>query len=83
MAPIIADYWERAEFPHHLVPKMARLNLGEHCFLLSTGCYLQSVSWAPAAAGCSLTAVSFLHVLPSWPGSSPECRLQAGRALSA
>jgi Acyl-CoA dehydrogenase, N-terminal domain len=28
VAPIIADYWERAEFPHHLVPKLARLGLG-------------------------------------------------------
>lgn len=28
VAPIIADYWERAEFPHELVPKCAPLNLG-------------------------------------------------------
>lgn len=28
MAPIIADYWERAEFPHHLVPKLAQLFSG-------------------------------------------------------
>lgn len=28
VAPVIADYWERAEFPHELVPKCAPLNLG-------------------------------------------------------
>ena len=28
MAPEIAQYWERAEFPHHMVPKLAKLNLG-------------------------------------------------------
>lgn len=28
MAPVIAPYWERAEFPHVLVPKLAKLGLG-------------------------------------------------------
>lgn len=27
MAPIISDYWERAEFPHQLVPGMAKLDI--------------------------------------------------------
>lgn len=27
MAPVIADYWERAEFPHTLVPSFAALGL--------------------------------------------------------
>lgn len=28
MAPIIADHWEHATFPHHLIPKLSKLNLG-------------------------------------------------------
>lgn len=28
VAPVIVDYWERAEFPFPLVPKLAALNLG-------------------------------------------------------
>lgn len=28
MAPIIADYWERAEFPHKIVPALAKLKIG-------------------------------------------------------
>lgn len=28
VAPIIAGFWERAEFPHELVPKLAKLGLG-------------------------------------------------------
>lgn len=27
VAPVIVDYWEKAAFPHALVPKMAALNL--------------------------------------------------------
>ena len=27
VAPIIADYWERAEFPHQIIPGMAQLNI--------------------------------------------------------
>ena len=27
IAPIIADYWERAEFPHQIIPGMAKLNI--------------------------------------------------------
>ncbi|KAI8474954.1 MAG: acyl-CoA dehydrogenase NM domain-like protein [Monoraphidium minutum] len=28
VAPVIVDYWERAEFPHELLPKLAALNAG-------------------------------------------------------
>ena len=28
MAPVIVDFWERAEFPHDLVPKLAELRVG-------------------------------------------------------
>lgn len=28
MAPVIADYWERAEFPFELLPKLSALGLG-------------------------------------------------------
>jgi len=28
VAPVIADYWEKAEFPFELVPKLSALNLG-------------------------------------------------------
>jgi glutaryl-CoA dehydrogenase len=28
VAPIIAQHWEKASFPHDLVPKLAKLNLG-------------------------------------------------------
>ena len=28
VAPVIAGYWEKAEFPHELVPKLAKLGLG-------------------------------------------------------
>lgn len=27
VAPIIADYWERAEFPYQIIPGMAKLNI--------------------------------------------------------
>ena len=27
VVPIINDYWERAEFPHHLIPKLAELGI--------------------------------------------------------
>ncbi len=27
VAPVIADYWERAAFPHQLVPKLAKLGV--------------------------------------------------------
>lgn len=42
VAPIIADYWERAEFPHHLVPKLAKLNLSG-ATLQGNGCPGQSI----------------------------------------
>ncbi|GMH37290.1 hypothetical protein BSKO_05163 [Bryopsis sp. KO-2023] len=28
VAPVITDYWEKAEFPHSLVPKIAQLGIG-------------------------------------------------------
>jgi hypothetical protein len=30
VAPIIADHWERASFPFEIIPKLRKLNLGEH-----------------------------------------------------
>ena len=48
MAPIIADYWERAEFPHELVPKLAKLNLGG-ATLKGNGCPGQSLIGAAMA----------------------------------
>lgn len=42
MAPIIAGYWERAEFPHELVPKIAKLGLGGGT-IKGFGCAGQSV----------------------------------------
>ena len=48
VAPIIADYWERAEFPHELVPKLAKLNLGG-ATLKGNGCAGQSLVGAAMA----------------------------------
>ncbi len=42
VAPIIAGYWERAEFPHEIVPKIAKLNLGGGT-IKGFGCAGQSV----------------------------------------
>ena len=42
MAPIIAAYWERAEFPHQLVSKLAKLNLSG-ATLQGNGCPGQSI----------------------------------------
>ena len=42
IAPVIAAYWERAEFPFELVPKLARLNLGG-ATLGGNGCPGQSI----------------------------------------
>lgn len=42
VAPIIASYWERAEFPHEVVPKLAKLNLGGGT-IKGFGCAGQSV----------------------------------------
>ena len=42
VAPIIADYWERAEFPHEIVPKIAKLGLGGGT-IKGYGCAGQSV----------------------------------------
>ena len=42
MAPVIADYWERAEFPYELVPKIAKLGLGGGT-IKGYGCAGQSV----------------------------------------
>ena len=48
MAPIIADYWERAEFPHELVPKLAKLGLSG-ATLKGNGCPGQSILAAVSA----------------------------------
>ncbi len=42
VAPIIAGYWERAEFPHEVVPKIAKLGLGGGT-IKGFGCAGQSV----------------------------------------
>ena len=42
VAPIIADYWERAEFPHEIIPKLAKLGLGGGT-IKGFGCAGQSV----------------------------------------
>ena len=42
VAPIIAGYWEKAEFPHELVPKIAKLGLGGGT-IKGHGCAGQSV----------------------------------------
>ena len=42
IAPVIADFWERAEFPHHLMPRLATLGLGG-ATLKGYGCPGQSV----------------------------------------
>ena len=39
---MIADFWERAEFPHHLIPRLATLGLGGGT-LKGYGCPGQSV----------------------------------------
>ena len=48
VAPVIADYWERAEFPHALVPKLAGLGLGG-ATIAGYGCPGQSVVGAAMA----------------------------------
>jgi acyl-CoA oxidase len=48
VAPIVADFWERAEFPHALVPKLARLGLGG-ATIKGYGCPGQSVVGAAMA----------------------------------
>lgn len=42
IAPVIANFWERAEFPHHLIPRLATLGLGGGT-LKGYGCPGQSV----------------------------------------
>jgi len=42
VAPIIAGYWERAEFPHEVVPKISKLGLGGGT-IKGFGCAGQSV----------------------------------------
>lgn len=48
VAPVIADYWERAEFPFPLVPKLAGLGLGGGT-ISGYGCPGQSVVGAAMA----------------------------------
>lgn len=45
VAPIIANHWENATFPHDLVPKLAKLNLGG-ATLKGHGCAGQSIMQA-------------------------------------
>ena len=49
MAPIIADYWERAEFPHEILPSFGKLNLGG-ATVKGYGCPGHSVVGAAMAA---------------------------------
>ena len=42
VAPIIAGYWDKAEFPHEIVPKLAKLGLGGGT-IKGNGCAGQSV----------------------------------------
>ena len=78
VAPIIADYWERAEFPHELVPKLAKLNLGG-ATLKGNGCPGQSLVGAAMAvieiARVDGSLSTFLMVWTShvcWgPGTAP------------
>lgn len=53
MAPIIAAYWERAEFPFELVPKLAKLGLSG-ATLKGNGCPGQSIL-AAVSTCCSTT----------------------------
>jgi len=58
VAPIVDDYWARAEFPHHLIPEVAKLGL---------------LDWADPASGATkpnnlmtgITALEFAHADPS------------------
>ena len=52
VAPVIAEYWERAAFPHQLVPKLAKLGVAGATlegWVLSALCALQCS--APEASG--------------------------------
>jgi acyl-CoA oxidase len=48
VAPVIADYWERAAFPFELVPRLAKLNLGG-ANINGYGCPGQSIMGAAMA----------------------------------
>jgi glutaryl-CoA dehydrogenase len=58
VAPIVDDYWARAEFPHHLIPEVAKLGL---------------LDWADPESGAhkpsnlmtGMTALEFSHADPS------------------
>ena len=52
MAPIIAAYWERAEFPFEVVPKLAKLSLSG-ATLKGNGCPGQSI--LAAVSTCTIT----------------------------
>ena len=60
VAPVIADYWERAAFPHQLVPRLAKLGVAgatlEGWVLLSQWalqCICTSSKWDPVHAAPS------------------------------
>ena len=52
VAPEIAQYWERAEFPHHMVPKLAKLNLGMPCLLLDFSVLQAFVHYTASCIRC-------------------------------
>jgi len=66
VAPVIADYWERAAFPNQLVPKFATLNIGG-ATLEGNGCPGQSVVEAGmviieiARVDCSMATFIMVH----------------------
>ena len=60
IAPGIAAFWEKAEFPHHLIPELAKLNLGG-ATLSEHGCAGQSI----LAAVRSLARLCPLQLLES------------------
>lgn len=55
VAPVIAQYWEKAEFPHGLVPKIGQLNIGGGT-LKGYGCQGLS-AMACAVAGVELVSI--------------------------
>lgn len=67
MAPIIADYWERAEFPHHLLPAISNLGIAgliskptptsKGMSLMSAGLITAEI----ARVDCSLSTFLLVH----------------------
>ena len=86
VAPIVADFWERAEFPHALVPGIAGLGLGG-ATITGYGCPGQSVVGAAMAviemARVDASMSTFLMVHNSLAmltiGEWPTCVCEKGR----